>query len=68
MGAAIGAAAAATMAAVLCRAYQEEGGRSCAPDAIRFAAIGGAIGAGTGLVVDVARSDRRVAVRLVVRF
>ena len=31
------------LAAALCHAYQEEGGASCVPDTLRFAAIGGAI-------------------------
>lgn len=67
LGTVIGAAAAATLAALICRAYQEEGAASCAPDTLRFAAVGGAIGAGTGVVIDVAR-QRRVTVRFVVRF
>jgi hypothetical protein len=39
-------------AAALCNTYQEEGGASCLPDTFRFAAIGGAIGAGAGLAID----------------
>lgn len=67
LGAVIGAAAAATTAAVLCRAYQEKGGPSCVPDTLRFAAVGGALGAGTGLVIDISR-HRGVTVRFGVRF
>ena len=37
------------------------------PDAIRFAAIGGAIGMGAGIAIDVARSSRPM-VRLTVAF
>jgi hypothetical protein len=70
LGAAIGAAALGTLAAVLCRAYQEEGGPSCVPDTLRFAAIGGALGSGIGLAVDAVRTDARpgVSVRLAIRF
>jgi hypothetical protein len=70
LGAAIGAAAFGTLAAVLCRAYQEEGGPSCVPDTLRFAAIGGALGSGIGLAVDAVRTDARpgVSVRLAIRF
>lgn len=68
LGAVIGAAAAATAAAVICKAYQEKGGPSCVPDTLRFSALGGAIGAGAGLAIDVARSHRGVTVRFEVRF
>lgn len=69
IGAAVGAVALGTLAAVLCRAYQEEGGASCTDDTLRFAAIGAAIGSGVGLAVDVARSRRPgVSVGLAIRF
>jgi hypothetical protein len=70
LGATIGAAAFGTLAAILCRAYQEEGGPSCVPDTLRFAAIGGALGSGIGLAVDAVRTDARpgVSVRLALRF
>jgi hypothetical protein len=68
IGTVIGAAAAGAFASALCHAYQEEGGRSCVPGTLRFAAIGGAIGAGTGLAIDAARSQRGVTVRFAVRF
>ena len=68
VGAAIGAATLGVLAAVLCHAYQEEGGASCVPDAVRFGVIGGAIGAGAGLAIDAARSQRGVTVRLTIRF
>ena len=55
-------------AAALCNTYQEEGGASCLPDTFRFAAIGGAIGAGAGLAIDAARSHRGVTVRIAIRF
>jgi hypothetical protein len=68
IGAIIGAASVGAFAAVLCRAYQEEGDPSCFPDTLRFAAIGGAIGGGVGLTIDAARSQRSVTVRIAVRF
>jgi hypothetical protein len=57
VGAVIGAAALGAFAGALCHAYREKDGASCAPDAIRFAAIGGAIGLGAGIAIDVARSS-----------
>ena len=68
IGTVIGAAAAGAFASALCHAYQEEGGRTCVPGTLRFAAIGGAIGAGAGLAIDAARSQRGVTVRFAVRF
>lgn len=68
IGAVIGAVAFGAFAAVLCHAYQEEGGASCVPDTLRFAAIGGAVGLGAGLAVDLARSHRRVVVRYAIGF
>jgi hypothetical protein len=68
IGTVIGAAAFGAFAAALCHAYQEEGGASCLRDTLRFAAIGGAIGAGAGLAIDAARSHRGVTVRFAVRF
>jgi hypothetical protein len=68
IGAVIGAVAFGAFGAVLCHAYQEEGGASCVPDTLRFAAIGGAIGLGAGLAVDAARSHRGVVVRYAIGF
>lgn len=68
IGALIGAAGLGILAATLCHAYQEDGGASCVPDTLRFAAIGAGIGAGAGLAVDVARHHRVVTVRLAIRF
>ena len=65
IGAAIGAASLGTFGAILCKAMQEPDGPSCADDIFRLAAIGGAIGAGGGLVVDAAltrQSGVRVSV------
>jgi len=68
IGTVIGAAAFGAFAAALCNAYQEEGVDSCLPDTLRFAAIGGAIGAGAGLAIDALRSHRSVTVRWAIRF
>jgi hypothetical protein len=68
LGAVIGAAAFGAFAATLCRAYRESGGASCVPDTVKFAAIGGAIGAGAGVAVDAARGQRGITVRLAIRF
>ena len=68
IGTVIGAAAFGALAAVLCNAYQAKGDDSCLPDTLRFAAIGGAIGAGAGLAIDAARSHRGVTVRIAIRF
>jgi hypothetical protein len=68
IGAAIGAATFGAFAAILCKAYQEKGSASCVPDTLRFAAIGGAIGAGAGLAIDAARTDRGVTVRFAISF
>ena len=43
-----------TFGAFYCHLYQEEGGPSCLSDTLRAAAIGAAIGTGTGLAVDAA--------------
>jgi hypothetical protein len=67
-GAVIGAVALGAIAATLCHAYREEGGASCVPDTLRFAAIGGAIGTGAGLAIDAARSQRGVTVRFAITF
>ena len=67
VGAVIGAAALGAFAGSLCHAYREKGGASCAPDAIRFAAIGGAIGLGAGIAIDVARNSSPM-VRLSIAF
>jgi hypothetical protein len=68
IGAVIGGVALGAFAAALCKAYQEDGGASCLPDAFRFAAIGAAIGTGAGLAIDAARNDRGVTVRFAIRF
>jgi hypothetical protein len=67
VGAVIGAVALGAFAGTLCHAYREKGGASCTPDAIRFAAIGGAIGLGAGTAIDVARSSSPMA-RLSIAF
>jgi hypothetical protein len=67
IGAVIGAAALGAFAATLCHLHRERGGSSCVPDTIQFAAIGGAIGLGAGIAIDVARSSSPM-VRLTVAF
>jgi hypothetical protein len=67
IGAVIGAAALGAFAGSLCHAYRAKGGASCAPDTIRFAAIGGAIGLGAGIAIDVARNSSPM-VRLSIAF
>jgi hypothetical protein len=67
IGAAIGAAALGTLAATLCHVHRERGGPSCVFDALRFTAIGGAIGLAAGIAIDVARSSSPM-VRLSVAF
>jgi hypothetical protein len=67
-GAVIGAVAFGAVASTLCNAYQQKGGASCVPDTLRFAALGGAIGAGAGLAIDAARRDRGLTVRLAISF
>ena len=67
IGAVIGAAALGAVAATLCHVYRESGGPSCVPDALRFAAIGGAIGVGAGIAIDAARSSGPM-VRVTVAF
>lgn len=56
IGAVIGAAAMGAFAATLCHVHRESGGPSCVPDALRLAAIGGAVGLGAGIAIDVALS------------
>lgn len=68
IGTVIGGAALGAFALGLCKAYQEEAGASCVPGTLRFVAIGGALGAGTGLAIDAARSQRGVTVRFAIRF
>ena len=68
IGAVIGVATFGAFAAALCHAYQEEGSASCVLDTLRSAAIGGAIGAGAGLAIDAARTDRSVTVRIAIGF
>jgi hypothetical protein len=54
IGAGVGAAVLGGLAATICHVHRERGGPSCAPDSLRFAAIGGAIGLGAGIAIDVA--------------
>jgi hypothetical protein len=69
IGAIAGAAGSAAFAAVICQLYQEEGGRSCLPDTLRFAAIGTAIGIGAGVTIDASLTRQPgVAVRIGVTF
>ncbi|MGH9237699.1 MAG: hypothetical protein ACRD3G_06635 [Vicinamibacterales bacterium] len=68
-GAMIGAVGLGGLAAFVCQLYQEEGGASCLPDALRGAAIGAAIGTGAGVAVDAALARHGgVTVRVKVRF
>lgn len=65
----VGAAALGGLAAVVCKAYQEPRGPSCLKDTLRLGAVGAAIGAGAGLVVDAALSRRPgVSVSVGIRF
>jgi len=69
IGAVVGAAALGTLGAFYCHLYQEENGPSCRSDTLRAAAIGAAIGTGTGLVLDAAFARHAgVTVRIRVRF
>jgi hypothetical protein len=69
IGAVVGAVALGAFAAVVCNAEQEPEGPSCLPDTLRVAAVGAAIGAGTGLVVDAALSRHAgVTMSFAVRF
>jgi hypothetical protein len=68
IGTVMGAAAFGAFAAALCNAHQAEGDPGCLPDALRFGAIGGAIGAGAGLAIDAARNLRGVTLRFAIRF
>ena len=61
IGAAVGAAALGGLAATICHVHRESGGPSCVPDWLRFAAIGGAIGLGAGIAIDVALSTGPMA-------
>ena len=67
IGAAVGAAVLGGLAATICHVHRERGGPSCLPDSLRFAAIGGAIGLGAGIAIDVARSSGPM-VRLSITF
>jgi hypothetical protein len=58
IGAIVGAVALGGFGAVVCKVQQEPGGPSCLTDTLRVAALGAAIGAGAGLAVDVARTQR----------
>ena len=69
IGAVVGAGALGALGAFYCHLYQEEGGPSCRSDTLRAAAIGAAIGTGTGLVLDAAfERHAGVTVRMRVRF
>ena len=69
IGAIAGAVGAGAFTALICHLYREEGGASCWPDALRGAAIGGAIGIGAGVAVDAALTRHPgVAVRVGVGF
>ena len=67
IGAAVGAAVLGGLAATICHVHRERGGPSCVPDSLRLAAIGGAIGLGAGVAIDVARSSSQM-VRLSIAF
>jgi hypothetical protein len=69
IGAVVGAAGLGALAALICNAYQEEGGASCLRDTLRGAAIGAAIGIGAGVAVDAAFTRHAgVTVRIGVAF
>ena len=69
IGAVAGAVGAGAFGALICHLYQQDGGASCWPDALRGAAIGAAIGTGTGFAIDAALTRRPgVAVRVGVAF
>ncbi len=69
IGAVVGAAGLGALAALICNAYQEEGGASCLRDTLRGAAIGAAIGIGAGVAVDAAFTRHAgVTVRIGVTF
>ena len=67
IGAAVGAAVLGGLAATICHVHRERGGPSCVPDSLRFAAIGGAIGLGAGIAIDVALSSSPM-VRVTIAF
>jgi hypothetical protein len=69
IGALVGAAALGGIAGAICAAEHEPGTRSCWGDTFRIAAIGAAIGAGTGVAIDAAATRQRgVRMALRVRF
>ena len=69
IGAIIGALALGGFGAVVCKVQQEPRGPSCLTDTLRVAAIGAAIGAGAGLAVDAARTQRGgVRVSVAIKF
>lgn len=69
IGAVVGAVGLGALGAFICNLYQEEGGASCLPDALRGAAIGAAIGTGAGVAVDAAFTRHGgVTVRIGVTF
>lgn len=69
IGAIAGGVALGSVAAAICRAFQEPGDPSCVADALRLAAVGGAVGGGIGIAVDAALTRHAgVAVGLRVNF
>ena len=69
IGAVVGAVALGVFGGALCNALHEPGEPSCVKDTLRIAALGAAIGAGAGLAVDAARTQRGgVAVSVRFRF
>ena len=66
IGAVVGAVAVGSYGAFFCNLYE---GDSCLLDTLRVAAVGAAIGAGTGLAIDAALTRHAgVAVRIGIRF
>ena len=66
LGAVVGAVAVGSYGAFFCNLYE---GDSCLLDTLRVAAVGAAIGAGTGLAIDAALTRHAgVAVRIGIRF
>jgi hypothetical protein len=69
IGAVVGAVSLAAVGGFICNLHQEEGGPSCLPDTLRVAAIGAAIGIGSGVAVDAALTRHAgVTVRIGVKF
>ena len=66
IGALVGAAVLGVTSAAVCKVYQEPTDPSCVGHAFKVAALGAAIGAGTGLAIDAALS-RQGGVRVAVK-